>query len=106
MQAGWRHAAKRPLQMFRDPLAGHYVENGKLRDGIAVEDWRHLCRFNHSNVYSRSTGNKKGYFEFGNSSTLQLVEPGRVRLADNLIQQNQNRTVLYARVGDRLGTIN
>lgn len=49
-------------------------------------------------------GDEKGYFRFGGSSTLLLFEPGRVRLADDLIEQSRNQTELYARVGDRLGT--
>jgi len=49
-------------------------------------------------------GDEKGYFRFGGSSTLLLFEPGRVRLADDLVEQSRNQRELYARVGDRLGT--
>lgn len=49
-------------------------------------------------------GDEKGYFRFGGSSTLLVFEPGRVRLADDLIEQSSNQQELYARVGDRLGT--
>ena len=49
-------------------------------------------------------GDEKGYFRFGGSSTLMLFEPGRVRLADDLVEQTRNQCELYARVGDRLGT--
>lgn len=49
-------------------------------------------------------GDEKGYFEFGGSSTLLVFEPGRVRLADDLVEQSSNQCELYARVGDRLGT--
>lgn len=48
-------------------------------------------------------GDEKGYFRFGGSSTLLLFEPGRVRLADDLVEQSRNQCELYARVGDRLG---
>ena len=50
-------------------------------------------------------GDEKGYFEFGGSSTMLLFEPGRVRLADDLVEQSHNQRELYARVGDRLATI-
>lgn len=50
-------------------------------------------------------GDEKGYFEFGGSSTLLLFEPGRVQLAEDLVRHSQNQLELYARVGDRLGTI-
>jgi len=49
-------------------------------------------------------GDEKGYFRFGGSSTLLLFAPGRVRLADDLVEQSRNQRELYARVGDRLGT--
>jgi phosphatidylserine decarboxylase len=48
-------------------------------------------------------GDEKGYFRFGGSSTLLLFEPGRVRLADDLLEHTRNQIELYARVGDRLG---
>jgi phosphatidylserine decarboxylase len=50
-------------------------------------------------------GDEKGYFRFGGSSTLLLFEPGRVRLADDLVEQSRKLRELYARVGDRLGAI-
>jgi len=49
-------------------------------------------------------GDEKGYFRFGGSSTLLLFEPGRVRLADDLVAQSSSQRELYAKVGDRLGT--
>lgn len=48
-------------------------------------------------------GDEKGYFRFGGSSTLLLFEPGRVRLADDLLEHSRNQIELYARVSDRLG---
>ncbi len=49
-------------------------------------------------------GEEKGYFRFGGSSTLLLFEPGRVRLAEDLVRHSANRCELYARVGSPLGT--
>jgi len=46
-------------------------------------------------------GTEKGYFEFGGSMVVTFFEPGRVQLADDL---NADRE-LYARMGDRLGSI-
>lgn len=53
---------------------------------------------------SVAKGDEKGYFRFGGSSTLLLFEPGRVQLAEDLVEHSRNRRELYARVGDRLGT--
>lgn len=53
-----------------------------------------------------SKGDEKGYFRFGGSSTITIFEPGRIQFDDDLIaNSNQNRE-LYARVGDRMGSIN
>ncbi|MEW6305315.1 MAG: archaetidylserine decarboxylase [Verrucomicrobiota bacterium] len=48
-------------------------------------------------------GGEKGYFKFGGSSTITLFEPGRVKLAEDLIENTKQARELYARVGDRMG---
>ena len=48
-------------------------------------------------------GKEKGYFEFGGSMTILLFEPGRIELADDLVEQSAMGRELYARMGDRLG---
>ncbi len=50
-------------------------------------------------------GGEKGYFAFGGSSTITLFEPGRVALADDLLEQTAIGRELYARMGDRMGAI-
>jgi phosphatidylserine decarboxylase len=47
-------------------------------------------------------GEEKGYFAFGGSCVITLFEPGRVRLADDLLQHSTNGIELYARMGDHL----
>ncbi|MEO0796060.1 MAG: phosphatidylserine decarboxylase [Verrucomicrobiota bacterium] len=49
-------------------------------------------------------GGEKGYFAFGGSSTITLFEPGRVRLADDLLEQTTAGRELYARMGDQMGS--
>lgn len=49
-------------------------------------------------------GAEKGYFAFGGSSTITLFEPGKVTLADDLLEQTAAGRELYARMGDRMGT--
>jgi phosphatidylserine decarboxylase len=46
---------------------------------------------------------EKGFFEFGGSSTITLFEPGRVHLAQDLLEQSDRHTELYARVGSLMG---
>ena len=48
-------------------------------------------------------GDEKGYFEFGGSMTILLFEHGKVRLADDLVEQSAAGRELYAKMGDRLG---
>lgn len=50
-------------------------------------------------------GAEKGYFRFGGSAVLTLFEPGRVRLADDLLAQAAEGCELYAHVGDRMGRV-
>ena len=49
-------------------------------------------------------GEEKGYFAFGGSATFTIFEPGRVKLADDLLEQSAQQRELYARVGDYMGT--
>ncbi|MDX1952083.1 MAG: phosphatidylserine decarboxylase [Verrucomicrobiota bacterium] len=48
-------------------------------------------------------GDEKGYFKFGGSLTITLFEPGRVRLAADLLENTAVQRELYARMGDALG---
>jgi phosphatidylserine decarboxylase len=50
-------------------------------------------------------GDEKGYFQFGGSCVITLFEPGRVRLADDLLLHSANATEVYARMGDQMGTV-
>ena len=50
-------------------------------------------------------GAEKGFFKFGGSSTLTLFERGRVRLAEDLLEQSARRVELYARMGDAMGKL-
>ncbi len=48
-------------------------------------------------------GDEKGYFAFGGSATATIFEPGRVKLADDLVAQTKLGRELYARMGTKLG---
>ena len=50
-------------------------------------------------------GEEKGYFAFGGSATFTIFEPGRVKLADDLLEQSVQQRELYAKVGDYMGKI-
>lgn len=49
-------------------------------------------------------GGEKGYFQFGGSSMITLFEPGRVSLAEDLLEQTAQGRELFARMGDRMGS--
>ena len=49
-------------------------------------------------------GAEKGYFRFGGSCVITLFEPGRVRLADDLLEAAKEGRELYARVRDRMAS--
>jgi len=50
-------------------------------------------------------GAEKGFFRFGGSSLITLFEPGRMQLANDLVEQTRAGRELYARMGDRLGSV-
>jgi len=49
-------------------------------------------------------GGEKGYFAFGGSSMITLFEPGRVALAEDLVEHSAHQTELFALFGSRLGS--
>ncbi|MCP5536533.1 MAG: phosphatidylserine decarboxylase [Akkermansiaceae bacterium] len=49
-------------------------------------------------------GDEKGYFAFGGSSTITVFEPGKVKLADDLLDNSAQQTETYARMGDTMGS--
>lgn len=48
-------------------------------------------------------GAEKGYFAFGGSSTITVFEPGKVKLAKDLLENSAKQTELYARMGSAMG---
>lgn len=50
-------------------------------------------------------GEEKGLFKFGGSCVVTLFEPGRVKLADDLLRESAHQTETYAKMGDRMGTL-
>ncbi len=48
-------------------------------------------------------GAEKGCFKFGGSSTITLFEPGKVRLAADLIAHSAEQREIYARMGETMG---
>lgn len=48
-------------------------------------------------------GDEKGYFQFGGSETVTLFEPGRIQLAEDLVENSRAGRELYARMGDVMG---
>ncbi len=47
-------------------------------------------------------GDEKGFFSFGGSATMTIFEPGRVKLAEDLVEQTKAGRELYARMGSKL----
>jgi phosphatidylserine decarboxylase len=50
-------------------------------------------------------GDELGYFSFGGSSVLTLFEEKKVVLSNDLTENSSQSVELYARMGDRMGTI-
>jgi len=47
---------------------------------------------------------EKGYFAFGGSSTITLFQPGKIKLAADLLEHSANQTELFAKMGDAMGS--
>lgn len=50
-------------------------------------------------------GDEKGYFAFGGSTVMCFFEPGRIRLAADLLEKTAEGMELFAREGDMMGVV-
>ncbi|MEX1362927.1 MAG: phosphatidylserine decarboxylase [Nannocystaceae bacterium] len=50
-------------------------------------------------------GDEKGYFLFGGSTVVVLLEPGRVQWSDDLLEHSARGVELYAKMGDVAGRL-
>lgn len=50
-------------------------------------------------------GQEKGFFRFGGSAVMTFFEPGRVKLAEDILQNTQNQREVYARMGDAMARL-
>jgi len=48
-------------------------------------------------------GEEKGLFKFGGSCVITLFQPGKIKLAADLVRQSADGLEVYARMGERLG---
>ena len=48
-------------------------------------------------------GDEKGSFLFGGSCVITIFEPGRIRFADDVLEQSAQRREVYAWMGDEMG---
>lgn len=91
-------ANKRALTVVRDTPCGLVVvlEIGATCVGTIV----------HSVGEGRvAKGDEKGFFRFGGSCVITLFEPGRVRLAADLVAQTAAGRETYARMGEVMGDV-
>lgn len=51
-------------------------------------------------------GDEHGYFGFGGSTVMTFFEPGKVKLADDILTNTANCIETFARMGDVLGILN
>ena len=48
-------------------------------------------------------GDEKGYFEFGGSTVVLLLQNGKVRLDADLVENSENGYETIVRMGERIG---
>ncbi len=90
-------------------------ENRRMRTAIETPDWGTVLMIeigatcvgsiiqNFTSGAPAEKGSEKGVFSFGGSSVITLFEPGRIRLADDLLEHSAQGRELYAHMGDVFG---
>jgi len=92
------HENKRRVTEIQNPRIGKYLflEIGATNVGSIVDT---------AAVGPVLRGEEKGYFRFGGSMVATLFLPGTLHPAEDLAGQSADGIELYARMGDRMGTI-
>lgn len=72
-----------------------YIEVGALGVGKIIQTHSKLSRF--------SRGQEKGTFEFGASTIILLLEPGRISLRKDVVENSQKGLETFIKLGDELG---
>lgn len=90
---------KRQITPVTHPEFGEYLflEIGATNVGSIVSTAR--------SGTSVRKGDEKGYFRFGGSMVITLFQPGAFKAAPDLEEHSSGGVELYARMGDRMGTI-
>ncbi len=57
---------------------------------------------NHHEVHTFKKGEEKGYFEFGGSTIIQLIEKDKVKINKQIVENSKNDVETYVSVGDVL----
>jgi phosphatidylserine decarboxylase len=93
---------ERHVTVYTHPLFGRVamIEVGALGVGKIVQsvDLSSPHRLNHF-----VKGDEKGYFLFGGSTVIWLVQAGKLRLADDLLQNSRQGLETWIPLGDKLG---
>lgn len=95
---GYLTQNKRVITHLESPECGRVVliEIGATCVGTIVQT---------SNAGAVRKGEEKGYFRFGGSCVISIFEPGKLRLAQDLIDHSREGREIYAKMGDHLGTV-
>lgn len=94
----WLWTNKRELTLLHTPHLGLIATIAVGATGVgAIRQTYHpdhpVCK-----------GDEQGYFAFGGSTIITLFEPGRIRIADDLLRNTAEGLETFARQGDILGT--
>jgi phosphatidylserine decarboxylase len=98
-QLGYIIENKRRITVVKHAALGEYLflEIGATNVGSIVD----TCKGGES----VAKGAEKGYFRFGGSMIITLFPPGTLDPAPDLAEQSSNGVELYARFGDRMGSL-
>lgn len=98
--------ARRPSILWENKRYRTLIEAGRFGDVVFLEVGATCVgTVVHTNRPDTSVykGDEKGYFRFGGSCVITLLEAGRVKWADDLLQHSARGIEVYARMGERAG---
>ncbi len=93
----WLWTNKRELTILRSPELGTVLSLAVGATGVGA------IFQTYAPGQAVAMGDEQGYFAFGGSTVMTFFEPGRVRLAADLLEHTADCVETYARQGDSMG---
>lgn len=100
-------ALRKNLQIFLENQRGYCIQETEDFGSVLIMDVGATLTGSIINTYQPNSlvkkGDEKGHFAFGGSTTVLLIEKGKVKLAEDIIENTKAGFETYLKMGETIG---